>query len=156
MGSGKNQCTPTSLHGDSHVGEEQSCGSSPTPSLNQESCYHMDTLLRLFPPQTTPSPTLYLLGGSLLQIEWKFLIETFTFKTSSHSTWAYMNTAIQRHTEELNARRTDLLLLIFVYQIQKQGVASGIVGQGNTAVTVRSKFAAEMPNGKIKINFVFL
>lgn len=67
-----------------------------------------------------------------------------------------MNTPIQRPTEELNARRTDLLLLIFVYQIQKQGIASGIVGQGNTAVTVRSKFAAEMPNGKIKINVVFL
>lgn len=66
-----------------------------------------------------------------------------------------MNTPMERHTEELNAGRTDLLLLVFVYQIQKQGVATGTVGQGNTAVTVRSKFAAEMPNEKIKVNFVF-
>ena len=62
---------------------------------------------------------------------------------------------MQRHIEELNVWKTDLLLLVFVYQIQKQGITSGVVGQGYTAVMISSNFAAETSNGKNKNKLCF-
>lgn len=51
---------------------------------------------------------------------------------------------------------TDLFLLVFVQQTQKQSVASGIAGQGHTAVMVRGQFAAGKDKGEKKSKFYLL